>query len=287
MYLTDTHCHLDLDRFDDDRDLAIERAKAAGVGHMLIPAINLTSAKRIAQIVRHYEGIFGAYGVHPLDANAWTSATLGELQSMLEITVGDKSDRSSPKKIVAIGEIGLDHFWQQVPANLQQKALVDQLELAGHFGLPVILHMRENNDQPEGSCSEQMMPILQKWLAGLRTKGSVLADRPGVLHSFSGSKKIAQVAIELGFYIGVTGPITYKNSELKSEVVKSLPLDKILIETDSPFLAPIPFRGKRNEPAHVQYVANKVAQILDISPQKAAYLTAQNAARLFAWEASF
>ena len=280
MRLTDTHCHLDLDRFGDDRQEVIGRAQMAGVDKMLVPAIHLESAQRIVQLAAEYPAVYGAVGVHPNDATSWNMGSASELIRLVE---EDRARHGSPK-IVAIGEIGLDHYWKDVPPATQESALREQLGLAARLGLPVIVHMREHADASEGSCSATLLPIIREWVEGLMHDGSEIALRPGVFHSFSGSTLVAQQALDLGFYIGVTGPVTYKSAEQKVEVVKSIPLDRILIETDSPFLAPVPFRGKRNEPAYVQYVANAIATIFGINPQEAATITAKNAARLFAWE---
>ena len=280
MRLTDTHCHLDLDRFGDDRQEVIGRAQMAGIEKMLVPAIHLESARRIVQLAAEYPAVYGAVGVHPNDATSWNMGSASELIRLVE---EDRARHGAPK-IVAIGEIGLDHYWKDVPPATQESALREQLGLAARLGLPVIVHMREHADASEGSCSATLLPIIREWVEGLMHDGSEIALRPGVFHSFSGSTLVAQQALDLGFYIGVTGPVTYKSAEQKVEVVKSIPLDRILIETDSPFLAPVPFRGKRNEPAYVQYVANAIATIFGINPQEAATITAKNAARLFAWE---
>ena len=280
MRLTDTHCHLDLDRFGDDRQEVIDRALLTGIQKMLVPAINLESAERIFHLVATNPAIYGAVGIHPNDADSWNQGSAASISRLVEL---DRATHLSPK-IVAIGEIGLDHYWKDVAPAVQESALREQLELAARFELPVVLHMREHGDASEGSCSATLLPIIREWVEGLKHDGNKLASRPGVFHSFSGSKLVAQQALDLGFYIGVTGPVTYKSAEQKVEVVKSIPLDRILIETDSPFLAPVPFRGKRNEPAYVQYVANAIANIFGINPQEAATITADNAARLFAWE---
>jgi len=158
------------------------------------------------------------------------------------------------------------------------------LALAAQASLPVLIHLREKDDALQGEAAADLLKILQAWAASLQREKNPLAERPGVLHSFSGSLATAQQALALNFYLGITGPITYKNAEARREVVKSLPLERLLIETDSPFLAPVPQRGKRNEPAFVAHIADKIAEIHHLSPQQVAAITSENARRLFGWE---
>lgn len=281
MRLIDTHCHLDLDRFDNDRAEVIHRAQQAGIQKMLVPAINLESCQRIRSMMRHDASIYGAFGVHPMDSQHYDSTTQAVLRDLI------REERSANKQLVAIGEIGLDHYWQEVPHHIQENALRSQLELATEFELPVIVHMREHGDHARGSCFDAIFPILRDWCTQLNAAHSPLIERPGVFHSFSGDRSVLEEILSLNFFVGVTGPITYKNSEMKREVVKSIPLEKMLIETDSPFLSPIPYRGKRNEPAYVQLVAEKIAEILDVDPETIAETTTKNAGRLFSWEVDF
>jgi len=154
------------------------------------------------------------------------------------------------------------------------------LLFAKEINKPVIIHMREENDAWYGEASQDLLKILEEWQNNLQ---GTLAQKPGVLHSFNGSLETAQKALALNFYLGITGPVTYKNAEEKRKIVRQLPLDKILIETDSPFLTPVPFRGKRNEPAYVGHIADKIAEIHLKSPAEIASITTANAARLFAW----
>ena len=159
-----------------------------------------------------------------------------------------------------------------------------QLSLALELSLPVVLHFREKDDLAQGACSEDLIKILEEWMATLKTRKVPLVGRPGVLHSFSGSLETAKQAIKLGFFIGVTGPITYKNAENRRRVIANLPLENLLIETDAPFLSPQPHRGKRNEPAFVAHIADKIAEIKSRTPQEVADVSTKNAERLFAWE---
>ena len=146
--------------------------------------------------------------------------------------------------------------------------------------LPVVIHSREKDDAEQGACAEDLIQILEEWVSGLRSRNEALAQKPGVLHSFSGSLETAKHAVNLGFYIGVTGPITYKNAEQKRQVISNLPLERLLIETDAPYLTPEPHRGKRNEPAFVIHIADKIAEIKSRTPQEVAAATTENAARL-------
>jgi TatD DNase family protein len=184
--------------------------------------------------------------------------------------------------VVAIGEIGIDYYWvkESDKRAFQREVLGRQLQFAKEINKPVIIHMREENDAWFGEASQDLLKILREWQSNLR---GALAEKPGVLHSFNGNLETAQKALALNFYLGITGPVTYKNADQKREIIRQLPLDKILIETDSPFLAPVPFRGKRNEPAYVGHIADKIAEIHSKSPAEIASITTANAARLFAW----
>jgi TatD DNase family protein len=186
-------------------------------------------------------------------------------------------------KIVAIGEIGLDYYWEAAPHDHQQRVLQAQLDLAAELGLPVVIHLREKADTDRGPCYEDAMTILEGWVAGLGAENEVLRKNPGVLHSFSGSLETAQRAIGLHFCIGITGPVTFKNAQRKQEMVAQLPLDQLLIETDAPYLSPQPYRGKRNEPAFVYEIADKIAQLQSRSQEEVATITTKNAGRLFSW----
>jgi TatD DNase family protein len=271
--LTDTHCHLDLDKFDADREEVIHRAQENGLVRILIPGLTLSSSRAVVKLAQSHPILFAAVGVHPNEALTWEdNASLAELRELA----------ASPK-VVALGEMGLDYYWNDAPHEYQQEVLRAQLSLAGDLGIPVILHSREKDDAISGSCGEDLFDILEEWLRGLNSAGSALSRQPGVLHSFSGSLEKALRAVQLGFYIGVTGPITYKNAGQKREVIANLPLERLLIETDAPFLAPQPQRGERNEPAYIAYIADKIAQIQNRGAQEVALTTSANAARLFSW----
>lgn len=281
LRLIDTHCHLNLSHFDDDREDVIKRAIEVGVEKMVIPAIDVESSKSIVSFVQNKNELLCAVGLHPNDSNRWDEFSYQQLDQLIE------QDQLDKHKIVAIGEIGLDHYWNDAPHNIQESVLSKQLELATKWQLPLILHMREHGDATCGSCADTLVSMVAEWVEVQKIAGSSLVDRPGVFHSFSGDKKTLQKILDLNFFVGVSGPLTYKNSDFKREVVKSIPLEKLLIETDSPFLSPVPNRGKRNEPANVQFIVEKISELFDKNPEMIASITYQNAQRLFSWEVDF
>jgi TatD DNase family protein len=272
MRLTDTHCHLDLGKFDADRREVIDRALAAGLTRILVPGITLTSSRAAVKLAESHPNLFAAVGVHPNDSADWDPQAIPALRALA----------ASPR-VVAIGEIGLDYYWEAAPRDQQHRVLQEQLELAAGLKLPVVLHVREKGDAPDGDCARDLVQILEQWADRLRVEKNPLVERPGVLHSFSGTRQTAEKVIALNFYIGVTGPLTYKNAEKRREVIGALPLDRLLVETDAPFLAPLPKRGQRNEPAFVMFTLEKLATLYSVTPDQVAETTTSNAARLFAW----
>ena len=273
MNLTDTHCHLDLEQFDTDRDVVMKRAVYAGVTRILIPSLTGTSSRAAVKLAESNPMLYAAVGVHPNEAETWDGQTISSLKELAAQSL----------KVAAIGEIGLDYYWNKSPRDEQISILKEQLALASELDLPVVIHSREKDDAEQGECAEDLIKILEEWVSGLRSRNEALAQKPGVLHSFSGSIETSKRAIELGFNIGVTGPITYKNAEQKRQVISNLPVERLLIETDAPYLAPEPHRGKRNEPAFVLHIADKIAEIKSRTPQEVAAATTENAARLFSW----
>lgn len=269
--LADTHCHLDFQSFEHDRAEVVLRAEQAGIIRILNPGIDLGSSKEAVENSKKYDRVFAAVGVHPNDALTWNKNTQEDLALLAQTP-----------KVVGVGEIGLDYYWDAAPADLQQQILLDQLALAAKLALPVILHVRDKPDSGSRAMTD-LLTILDRWIAGLNSENSSLSARPGVLHSFSGDVLAAEKALDLGFWIGISGPVTYKNAQLLRDVVKILPDDKILIETDAPFLTPHPYRGKRNEPGFVRYTFEKIVELRDVDPGKFSKITADNAARLFHW----
>lgn len=262
--LTDTHCHLDFDRFDEDRERVIARAKEQGLTRILIPGIDLQTSRAAVALANEVKMIYAAVGVHPNSGTEWTADSRRELEKLAE-----------HPKVVAIGEIGLDYYWDKTPKPLQRKVFREQLDMAAGLGLPVIIHNRE--------AFEDIVPMLVDWQEELAADGNQLAEKPGVLHSYSGNIMQAELVLSSGYYLGFTGPVTFKNAADMQEVAQKMPLDKILIETDSPYLTPHPFRGQRNEPSYVYYVAEKIANLRGMSLQEIGKMTSGNAKILFNW----
>ncbi|MEW6028620.1 MAG: TatD family hydrolase [Chloroflexota bacterium] len=286
--LTDTHCHLDFDKFDSDREAVIQRAVDAGLTRILIPSLDWTSSLAAVELAESHSMLFAAIGFHPTELDKWENDSADNLRGLtLPHPYPSPGGRGTQGegKIVAVGEIGLDYYWVKEEAKRarQREILKQQLHLAQEVNKPVVIHMREENDAWFGQASIDLMEILAAWHADLTAQNHPLAERPGVLHSFNGSLETAQKAVAMNFYIGVTGPVTYRNAEQKRQIVRQLPLGRLLIETDAPFLAPVPHRGQRNEPAFVGHIADKIAEIHSKSPAEVATTTTENAARLFAW----
>lgn len=255
MQLVDSHCHLDFNRFDDDRDAVVARAAAAGVTRIVVPTIDLDNCAAVLALSERYDGVFAAVGVHPNSSAEWQPTDIDHIRTLAQ-----------HPKVVAIGEIGVDYYWDKSPKTTQHTAFAAQMALAAELDLPVIVHNRE--------ASEDTVALMAASpLAG--------RERAGVLHSFSAEAHIARRALDLGFYIGFTGPLTYKKADDLRQIAQTVPLDRILIETDAPFLAPHPYRGKRNEPAYVVAVADRLAALHNLSLDRIAAITTANAERLF------
>ena len=288
MILTDTHCHLDLNKFDEDRDEVVQRAIEAGVTRILIPALGLESSSAVIKLAESHPNLYAALGFHPTELDKWNESSIDNLRSLILPPPESLSRRErgwGEGKIVAIGEIGLDYYWvkESDKRAQQRQVLKQQLKLAHEVNRPAVIHMREENDAWFGQASIDLLEILGTWHDELRADNHPLAEKPGVLHSYNGNLETARKAIALNFYLGVTGPVTYKNAEEKRQIVRQLPLERLLIETDSPFLTPVPQRGKRNEPAFVAYIADKIAEIHMTTREQVAEITTVNAARLFGW----
>lgn len=262
--LVDTHCHLNFERFDEDREQVIERALKAGVKRIVVPAIDLESSEQVLRLAEEYNSVYAAVGIHP---NTDIAVGEDEIQHL--------RDLAANPRVVAIGEIGLDYYRQNTAHERQHANMMAQLQLASEVNLPVIVHNREANDD--------MLYILSQWRANANDD---LEERAGVLHSFSAGWPEAQATFTAGFFIGFTGPLTYKKAELLRAIASNAPADRILVETDAPFLTPHPLRGKRNEPAYVRHVAETLAEVRDLSIEEVARLTTANAARLFGWDAN-
>ncbi len=259
--LADTHCHLMLSDFDDDRMQVLERARSAGVNRMLVPGLDLATSRRAVELAEQFKEIYAAVGVHPHYASNWDHSTEIELRLLID----------SPK-VVAVGEIGLDYYRNISPPETQKRAFHAQLNLACACELPVVIHNRE--------AVTDVMDHLLDWSTALPPR---LVGRAGVLHANSTDLETAGKAISAGFYIGIAGPVTYRNAGSIRQIIAQLPLERQLIETDAPYLTPNPHRGKRNEPAYVKFVAKEIAKLMDISQSKTTEVTSRNAANLFGW----
>jgi TatD DNase family protein len=224
---------------------------------------DLSTSQQAVDLAKEYDCIYAAVGTHPHDAKNLSGATLAELREL-----------ARDPKVVAVGEIGLDFYRNLSPHDAQRRAFQAQLAWAAKLGKPVVIHDRDAHDE--------IMEILSGWAAGMDSTS--LVGRLGVLHTFSGDLAMAQEAMELGFFISISGPVTYKKAEQLSAVVQSLPLDRLLIETDCPFLTPHPYRGKRNEPAYVRLVAEQIAVLKGVSFEAVAEATTVNAKRLFGFK---
>jgi TatD DNase family protein len=265
--LVDTHCHLNFDLFDGDRDEVVARARQAGVERIVNPGVDLETSRSAIRLANQYPEVYAAVGVHPNDILDWDEGLLDQIKEL-----------AGNPKVVAIGEIGLDYYREKSPHDLQKQVFLQQLELATELDLPVIIHSRNASpEQPQ--AIQDILAILEKWQAG---QGR-LPSPPGVLHSFSSDLDSARKAIKLNFLIGITGPVTFRNAPGLRRLVEGLPLEALLIETDAPFLTPHPFRGKRNEPGFVKLVAEKLAEIHNLPTEEVARITKNNAGRLFRW----
>lgn len=259
--LVDTHCHLMLDQFQDDLGQVLARAQKAGVSAVLVPGIDLDSSQSAVEMADSHPALFAAVGVHPHHAHTWTGEAEAELTRLAD-----------SGRVVAIGEIGLDFYRDYSPRAAQRRAFRDQLDLAKRLALPIVVHNRDAIDE--------ILEELESWTAAIPDS---LRDRPGVLHAFSGDESHAQRALEMGFYLGVGGPITFKNAGGLRHLTSSLPLDRLMVETDAPYLSPHPHRGERNEPAYLPLVADGLAQTLSIDFEQVAQATTRNAKVVFEW----
>lgn len=248
--MIDSHAHLTVRKYRKDLDAVISRAREAGVAAMVNVGFDADSSADGVHLAAEHPDIFAAAGVHPHDADTVDDYIISYLEEL-----------SADRNVVAIGEIGLDFYRNLSPRRVQEEVFVRQLALAAKVGLPVIIHDRD--------AHRRVMEIL-------KSEGAA----NGVMHCFSGDMGLAKQVLDLGFYISFAGPITY-NGGKASEIIRRMPADRLLIETDCPYLAPVPFRGKRNEPAYVKYVLERVAQVLGEPVEAVERLTDDNARRLF------
>ncbi|WP_449241015.1 TatD family hydrolase [Desulfoscipio gibsoniae] len=251
--LFDTHVHLYDEQFADDLDRVFSRMAQAGVARAMCVGYDVDSSEKAVAMTKSRTGIVAAVGVHPHDAGSVAADYLARL-----------ADLARHPRVAALGEIGLDYYRDLSPRPVQQQVFREQLALVRKLNIPVIIHVRE--------AYGDLLDILRR--DGISPAG-------GVMHCFSGSWEVAQQAMEMGFYISLAGPVTFKKALKLKEIAVRVPADRLLIETDCPFLAPEPFRGRRNEPAYVRYVAEHIAVLRDISLGELAQVTTANARRLF------
>jgi TatD DNase family protein len=253
--LVDSHAHLDDPAFAQDLPAVLERARAAGVRWIVTAGTDLASSQRSLALARQYPGVRVAVGVHPSAAATWTPETAAALRQL-----------AADPLVVAIGEIGLDYYRPGAPAAVQQAVLWEQLRLASDLGRPVVLHNRE--------ATADLLALLHRWVAER-------SPARGVLHCFTGDLATAQRALDLGFFLSFGGILTFPKSEPLRAVAAAVPLERLLLETDSPYLAPQPVRGRRNEPAYLRYVAEGLAARRGLSLEAVAAQTTANARQLF------
>ena len=251
--LIDSHAHLELEPLVNDSVGVLERAAAAGVIAIVSVGIDISDAEKVLELADRFKGVFASLGFHPHNAKDVHDGALSKMEEL-----------ARRPKVVAYGEIGLDFFRNLSPQSVQTKVFADQLELAKSLGKPAVIHLRNAN--------KEGLDILEK---------AAPFSAGGVIHCFSGDQSDADRALELGFYISIPGTVTYKKYEALRAIVSRLPGDRMLLETDAPFLAPEPLRGKNNEPAFIAHTAKKVAEIRQVSVQDVSSTTTANAIRLF------
>lgn len=252
--LFDTHAHLNAEQYNDDLSEVIERAQQAGVEQMMVVGFDRPTIEKAMELVETYDFLFASVGWHPVDAIDMRDADLQWIEEL-----------SAHPKVRAIGEIGLDYYWDKSPKDIQQEVFKRQIRLAKKVKLPIIIHNRE--------ATSDIVKILKEEEA---------SEVGGIMHCFSGSVETARECLDMNFYISLGGPVTFKNAKKPKEVAIEVPLDRLLIETDCPYLTPHPYRGKRNEPAYVKLVAEQIAELKGLTFAEVAAATTENAKRLFA-----
>ena len=253
----DTHAHYDDEAFNEDREQLIEEISRSGIGKIVNVGANLATSENSVDLSEKYDFFYAAVGVHPDDAAEVTDEGIERIKEL-----------SKGKKVVAIGEIGLDYYWNKENSDIQKTAFKRQIELARELSLPIIVHSRE--------AAKDTMDILHETDAG---------KIGGVIHCFSYSPEIAVESVKMGFYIGIGGVVTFKNAKKLKESVEAIPLEKIVLETDCPYLAPDPFRGKRNSSLYLEYVVKEIARLKGIDEETVIEQTYKNALNMYKIEA--
>ena len=252
--LFDSHAHINDERFDEDRDEVIEHLRANSIDLVVNPGADMPSSRSAVELANKVDFIYSAVGVHPHDVETMADKDLEELKNLAK----------ENEKVVAIGEIGLDYYYDLSPRELQKEWFIKQIELANELGLPFIVHDRDAHGDT--------FDIIKKYKA---------PETGCVLHCYSGSLELALEYIKMGCYISIPGTVTFKNNRKTVEVAENIPMEWMFIETDSPYLTPVPYRGKRNDPSKVRYVAEKVAELRGISYEEVCEITKENAKKFF------
>ena len=252
--LVDSHCHLDFPDFEKDRDALVARARAAGVGLMVTISTKFSQADKIIALSEQYEDVLCSVGTHPHEAGAETTVS-GDIIAA----------KATHAKVIGIGETGLDYFYEHSEKEKQKQSFIAHIEASRLTQLPLIVHARD--------ADTDTAQILENEMA--------IGTYPGLIHCFTAGPELARRALDMGFYISISGIATFKNAQNLRDVIKTIPLDRLLVETDAPYLAPMPHRGKRNEPSFVSHTAARLAELFDISAEDFATQTTQNFFRLF------
>lgn len=258
MELFDSHSHYNDEKFDEDREQIIEETYNSGVTRFIVAGYNIESSKKAIEMSQKYKFIYSICGISPNDIPQFEEELWKNIDEISKI-----ASQNIGKKLVAIGEIGLDYYWNKENKELQKEAFIKQIELANKLNLPIVIHSRD--------AAIDTIDILKKHQV----------NKKGIFHCCQQNQELVRQALELGFYISFAGPITFKNAKNAIDVVNMVPLDRILIETDSPYLAPEPNRGKRNDSRNVKYVAQKIAEFKNMSIEEIAQITYENANKIF------
>lgn len=251
--LIDSHAHLDSIQFKEDLDSVMRKIEDSGVELVINPGADMKSSRRIVELVKKYSILYGAVGVHPHDTEDMKEEDLNEIRNL-----------AKEKKIVAIGEIGLDYYYDHSPREVQKEMFKKQIKIAKELKLPIIVHERE--------AAKDVFDIIKEENDDNLT---------GVIHCFSGSLEMALEYIKLGFYISFGGPVTFKNAKKPKEVVAKIPIEKLLVETDSPYLTPTPYRGKRNDSSYLKYIVEEIAKLKNVDYEMLSKVTNKNTKKLF------
>ncbi len=251
--IIDTHAHYDDKAFEEDRSEVLESMAGEGIGRIVNIGSSLGACKRTIQLMEQYDFIYGALGVHPTDSGELTEEDIEWLRTQCAL-----------EKCVAVGEIGLDYYWDEPEREIQKKWFIRQLQLAREVNLPVVIHSRD--------AAQDTVDIM---------KAEKAQEIGGVVHCYSYSRELAKTFLDMGFYFGIGGVVTFNNGRKLKEVVEYLPMERMVLETDCPYLAPVPFRGKRNDSRKLTYVVEQIANIKGISPEEVQQTTTQNAYNLY------